>query len=421
MDGTENGIKTFRVESKGRKYFNVVLGKGAKAKLIINEASEDLEPGMTVSFLVRDLSERTRFGTDLKFEPIAKVDAQMLANLRHQKEAQMWLERAEEDVRKGRYPSRAITEATYRCQGREEYRDRLKNLQENIKALQENIRQQEALRWLRYAEEDAKKGLSSTRAIKEAFERCEPDPAFKERIEALREMVQKNKDSLARARGGEAARKASRVLFPVSDLPPVGQPMRFHGKAVVFESFGKPFVIDENAPSLHGSHLLGHEGEMGRYAYYREATPEEAAALQDQEARLEEAHQEARRREALIREIASLIEERGERPEGMNVPEGERVLDTSTVHGGGEWFVIGDDYIWYVRNNGADGDFWEENNVRTGGAGAIGWRIPYDTQIADLLEDLEAKRMQYESVQDPVSPDLFEPPAEHGQGGAKMR
>lgn len=33
----------------------------------------------------------------------------------------------------------------------------------------------------------------------------------------------------------------------------------------------------------------------------------------------------------------------------------------------------------------ADGDNWGCNNVRTGGAGAIGWRIPFDAQIADDL------------------------------------
>jgi len=78
----------------------------------------------------------------------------------------------------------------------------------------------------------------------------------------------------------------------------------------------------------------------------------------------------------------------GVRPEGEHIPEGERVLDTANIYGGGDWFVIGPERIWYVRNNGADGDNWSANNVRTGGAGAIGWYIQFDAQIADHLQTL---------------------------------
>jgi len=42
--------------------------------------------------------------------------------------------------------------------------------------------------------------------------------------------------------------------------------------------------------------------------------------------------------------------------------------------------------IWYVRNNGADGDDWSLNNVRTGGAGAIGFRVSWNEGLfAKLL------------------------------------
>ena len=44
--------------------------------------------------------------------------------------------------------------------------------------------------------------------------------------------------------------------------------------------------------------------------------------------------------------------------------------------------------IWYIENNGMDGDDWSRNNVMTGGAGAIGWMIPYDKKLADELKEL---------------------------------
>jgi hypothetical protein len=37
--------------------------------------------------------------------------------------------------------------------------------------------------------------------------------------------------------------------------------------------------------------------------------------------------------------------------------------------------------IWYVVNNGHDGDDWSANNVRTGGAGAVGWRLPWSAEL----------------------------------------
>lgn len=57
--------------------------------------------------------------------------------------------------------------------------------------------------------------------------------------------------------------------------------------------------------------------------------------------------------------------------------------------GGGEWWVIQDSGIWYIRNNGFDGDDWSRNNVQTGGAGAIGVRVPYSEELADKIRSLK--------------------------------
>jgi hypothetical protein len=128
-------------------------------------------------------------------------------------------------------------------------------------------------------------------------------------------------------------------------------------------------------------------GDDSGYIYIadcREATAEEAAPL------IEKKRLAAEKR-AAKQELAAItadIKENGERPEGEHVPEGEALLDTFTVYGGGERLVIGPEYIWYLRNNGGDGDNWSLNNVRTGGAGAIGWRIPLDETLATRLRAL---------------------------------
>jgi len=90
----------------------------------------------------------------------------------------------------------------------------------------------------------------------------------------------------------------------------------------------------------------------------------------------------------LRRQQADYIQKHGDRPNEQ--PVGETVLDTQNIYGGGDWFVIGTDCIWYVQNNGMDGDNWSHNNVRTGGAGAIGWKISRmaDDDIVEVLRGL---------------------------------
>lgn len=116
----------------------------------------------------------------------------------------------------------------------------------------------------------------------------------------------------------------------------------------------------------------------------REATAEEAAPLMERERKA--AEKKAAERE--IFEIERSIRENGECPEGHNEPEGDYVLDTQNIYGGGDWFIIGAEHIWYVKNNGMDGDAWAHNNVRTGGAGAIGWRVPFDASLAENIRRL---------------------------------
>ena len=115
-----------------------------------------------------------------------------------------------------------------------------------------------------------------------------------------------------------------------------------------------------------------------------EAVAEEIRQAKAQELKRQAVNQELRR----IRDTqVELIKARGIRPDEQ--PEGQVVLDTQNIYGGGDWFVIGTDCLWYVKNNGMDGDNWSYNNVRTGGAGAIGWKAPMDPQIKETLLSLE--------------------------------
>lgn len=83
------------------------------------------------------------------------------------------------------------------------------------------------------------------------------------------------------------------------------------------------------------------------------------------------------------------------RPDGETIPLGKG----QDIYGGGEWFIIGPKWLWAVRNNGADGDDWALNNVHTGGAGAIGKRVPATPELAERLRALAlaAQRQQEET------------------------
>ena len=72
--------------------------------------------------------------------------------------------------------------------------------------------------------------------------------------------------------------------------------------------------------------------------------------------------------------------------------EGEKIQHPTrpeNIYGGGEWWVIQKEWIWHIRNNGHDGDNWSANNVNTGGAGAIGHRVPYSDELAAQIRGLK--------------------------------
>jgi hypothetical protein len=139
-------------------------------------------------------------------------------------------------------------------------------------------------------------------------------------------------------------------------------------------------------------------GDDSGYVYIAEcraATPEEIAPVaQAKELRQKEQEQKVQAEKDLHQVVEDI--QHGElpprNPDGTGlVPRGQ-VLDISgknhQMYGGGDWFVIGSDYIWYVKNNGADGDSWDANNVSTGGAGAIGWRVPHSKALEDKIRSI---------------------------------
>jgi hypothetical protein len=136
-------------------------------------------------------------------------------------------------------------------------------------------------------------------------------------------------------------------------------------------------------------------GDERGYVYSakaRAATEEEIAPVRERI----EARKQAKAAAETLKQVAAGIRKTGERPRG---PEGESVdadrdgtrVNIGTgqnIYGGGDWFVVGPEWIWYVENNGTDGGDWSCNNVRTGGAGAIGWRVAARPELAEQIRTL---------------------------------
>jgi hypothetical protein len=91
------------------------------------------------------------------------------------------------------------------------------------------------------------------------------------------------------------------------------------------------------------------------------------------------------------RNLALLCVKRDHYVEGERLhPPGELIYidDTGLLYGGGSWIVVEPDgeHLWYVKNNGSDGDMWANNNVATGGAGALGYRVKVTPEVRALAE-----------------------------------
>jgi len=130
------------------------------------------------------------------------------------------------------------------------------------------------------------------------------------------------------------------------------------------------------------------------YVYYAAARP-----ATDEE--MEKAGILAVRRERLTaqeidkarRKLMDLIKQKGDRPSGEHhLPKPFYTYNMRlAITGGGEWFVQDGNSVWYVQNNGSDGDDWSHNNVHTWGAGAIGWKTSVTPEMEPLISLLTEK------------------------------
>ena len=142
--------------------------------------------------------------------------------------------------------------------------------------------------------------------------------------------------------------------------PAFGSTVRLNGTPTVVTSHGRPFRADEDTSSIGGP--IGAEGEWCCKVYYRPATADEIAALEEREGATDARRRARSEVEAMVRRV----DRDGEAVDLGREPEGEVLLrnDHSALAGYATRLVLdGEGYMWSVTYDGTDGGTWGMYNL----------------------------------------------------------
>lgn len=391
-------LKNEKIEitKRGRKWLKGKrVGKNYEIKIEINDVSRDWQAGQTVEFPAHVEVEQSKYGITTTSYPLT---AEQVAQARVQAvlpDIKRWLGYVEEKAHEGHVYQNGVQKLReLGIASLPEYQKRLDAALASVKERKEAEATREASEgrtWLRvpYADKDHAKKHGARfdgdrkqwyvigKDVPEALEQYLPDdsgggrPNDKRPGNGQPEQKEAGQYTISNGSGygGSPYKTGETIRSNRKDLPEyvtvIRASQRYYGED------GMSFGVGDDSGYVYT-------------ATVREATREEAAPVRARE----EAKKARKQAKEMLLSIAREIREKGDRPELQGAPAGVRIDmpgNPENIHGGGEWFVIGQDRVWHVRNNGADGDDWSANNIRTGGAGAIGFAIPFDRGLAGRL------------------------------------
>lgn len=391
-------LKNEKIEitKRGRKWLKGKrFGKNYEIKIEINDVSRDWQAGQTVEFPAHVEVEQSKYGITTTSYPLT---AEQVAQARVQAvlpDIKRWLGYVEEKAHEGHVYQNGVQKLReLGIASLPEYQKRLDAALASVKERKEAEATREASEgrtWLRvpYADKDHAKKHGARfdgdrkqwyvigKDVPEALEQYLPDdsgggrPNDKRPGNGQPEQKEAGQYTISNGSGygGSPYKIGETIRSNRKDLPEyvtvIRASQRYYGED------GMSFGVGDDSGYVYT-------------ATVREATREEAAPVRARE----ETKKARKQAKEMLLSIAREIRENGDRPELQGAPAGVRIDmpgNPENIHGGGEWFVIGQDRVWHVRNNGADGDDWSANNIRTGGAGAIGFAIPFDRGLAGRL------------------------------------
>lgn len=155
------------------------------------------------------------------------------------------------------------------------------------------------------------------------------------------------------------------AYYPV---PPVGELMLYKG--LVYKVISSTFVPETNEEE---EEIYGYQDEHLEVVVEDATNTEKGQALLAEEAIKQDKLKTIRALKLKTRTQGTLIERVN--GELVEQPQGTALLDTFDIYGSGERLIETGTEYWYLINNGMNGDDWSRNTVRTGGAGAYGWKL----------------------------------------------
>ena len=387
---------TYKILSVGRKWLQAeVPEKGWKANIEINNISENFKPGDTYTFDANVEHKVSGKFRKVYVYPATNEQKKSMKDEKVKSELHRWLGYVEEKAETGYKYEKGI--AKLQEIGISSHPDLNGRLNQAIKKASINRSIEDAKRALGWVEDKLPnywyrngedKVLLAVNTLRGKGLEAEADK-YKERLDALKNQYEgalKKRDDKAQQEEHEAG------IYIVSCGEGYGGNPYKDGETFRDKKTNEVVTVISNKQTYFREDGLSFGvGDDSGYIYsakVRPATEQEKKVFEEKESQEKEYARKVTDAKAAIQKHRDYIKSSGERPVDDNNPdkEGYRLADTHNIYGGGDWFTVTPTHIWYIRNNGADGDNWALNNVRTGGAGAIGWRIPYNKDIeTDLI------------------------------------
>ena len=396
---TPQNVKSvkYKIYKKGRKWLEgkEIDSNGKEKyylnKIELNSASSDFEVGETYTFNADIQWEQTKYGSTVKVFPVSKSQLEIKSNNDNKQEIEKWLEYIKNAVKEGYLYTKGVDRVYYLgIKKYPELLDKLKTYEKEIQDLKQKKLETPSYGKSWEASKDSgfcelcKKPILKNQEVRYQYLKgtknlchVDCDKSNKEREDIVKRKEDNKKYFNV---GGGSGYGYSE--YKVGDVIKAKQEQINKGYPEFL------YVVSASKKYFSNDGLSFGVGDDEGYVYIakcREATEEESKKLREKI----ENDKKVRKAKLRVEEIENIIVKKGEFPKGDFNLDGDKLFNTQNIYGGGKWFVIDKDYIWFVRNNGMDGDDWSKNNIKTGGAGALGWRIKYDEKIENELVDLE--------------------------------
>lgn len=378
----------FTVEKHGRKWTQVVIqyasGKNGKAK-VLKESVADVEAGQTVERNGKLDIQSTRYGTTVELILLSDSEVQDAKEAERQAFIDKWWGYFLDSYKKGDYYGKAV------------YELHSVGYFEKDKEIREKHYELMVKKWWGYFLDSYEKGWYYQRAVSElhALNYHDKDEEIKrcrQEIDKRKREEQEKRDREYahfnfKAEGGFEGKPTKGEMFVKNNIPYEVVSSYYHDSDGF--SFG---VMSEDWYSVKAKDISDTDRGKKFLADYLEKerwNGERTAVKKEKQTAYK-----------VLQNVLAKVENmyRGEEI-GIDDIKGTDVFDSFDVYGYGEIVRVSDDKVWLIVNNGSDGAFWGNNNIRTGGAGAYGYMVDYEAVKDKVTAYLEAEK-KYKTVEE---------------------